>query len=331
MSGKKYYAGIDYFRIIASLLVIAIHTSPLKSFSETADFFLTGVAARVAVPFFFMASGFFLLSGYAENTEKLKCFVKKTAVIYMISTLIYIPVNIYKGYFSKENIIPEIIQDIVFDGMMYHLWYLPASIIGAGIAWYLLKKSGFKTSFVITGILYVIGVLGDSYLGIMRQIPVFSYFYRLIFQVCDYTRNGIFLAPVFLLLGGYLADGRHILSFRKSLYGFLISFGLMTVEAGLLCPFEVTHHNNMYFFLLPCMYFLFSVVLYWEGKCPAGLKSVSLFIYIIHPMIVLIRPAAKQLHVQSLMVENSLMFYAVVCTLTVLISIMLVKARNAVR
>lgn len=50
---NKNYTGIDYFRFIAALLIIAIHTSPLGSFSETGDFMLTRIIARVAVPFFF--------------------------------------------------------------------------------------------------------------------------------------------------------------------------------------------------------------------------------------------------------------------------------------
>lgn len=75
---NKNYTGIDYFRFIAALLIIAIHTSPLGSFSETGDFMLTRIIARVAVPFFFMTSGFFLISRYTCNAEKLGAFIKKT-------------------------------------------------------------------------------------------------------------------------------------------------------------------------------------------------------------------------------------------------------------
>lgn len=77
MNEKKSYAGIDDFRLIAALLIVAIHTSPLASFSETGDFILTRIFARVAVPFFFTTSGFFLVSRYTYNAEKLGAFVKK--------------------------------------------------------------------------------------------------------------------------------------------------------------------------------------------------------------------------------------------------------------
>ena len=49
---KKSFAALDAFRLIAALLVVAIHTSPLASLSPDADFLLTRVAGRLAVPFF---------------------------------------------------------------------------------------------------------------------------------------------------------------------------------------------------------------------------------------------------------------------------------------
>ncbi|MDE6607367.1 MAG: acyltransferase, partial [Lachnospiraceae bacterium] len=91
------YVGIDYFRVIAAFLVIAIHTSPLADVNELADFMLTRILARIAVPFFFMTSGFFLITRYHYNADRLKEFIRKTAVIYGISILLYLPVNLYNG------------------------------------------------------------------------------------------------------------------------------------------------------------------------------------------------------------------------------------------
>lgn len=44
---NKNYTGIDYFRFIAALLIIAIHTSPLGSFSETGDFIVKKKYSRI--------------------------------------------------------------------------------------------------------------------------------------------------------------------------------------------------------------------------------------------------------------------------------------------
>ena len=135
MQQKETYPGIDCFRLWAALLVVAIHTSPLAMFGGTGDFILTRVAARVAVPFFFMASGFFLISHYAENADRLVRFVKHTCLIYGLAIVFYLPVNVYNGYFQMDELAPNFIKDLVFDGTVYHLWYLPASVIGAMIAW----------------------------------------------------------------------------------------------------------------------------------------------------------------------------------------------------
>ena len=64
MTKDKQYGGLDAFKLIAALLVICIHTSPLTTFSANADFFLTRIVARIAVPFFLMVSGFFVLPQY---------------------------------------------------------------------------------------------------------------------------------------------------------------------------------------------------------------------------------------------------------------------------
>ena len=137
MCRKKEYPAVDYFRLVAALLVVAIHTSPLASYSETADFILTRVIARVAVPFFIMTSGFFILSPHVRNLKKYDNFLRKTIYVYVISMLLYLPVNIYNGYFQIDNFLPNLLKDIIFDGTLYHLWYLPASLAGVLIARYL--------------------------------------------------------------------------------------------------------------------------------------------------------------------------------------------------
>lgn len=322
MIEKQNYAGIDYFRLIAALLVVAIHTSPLASFSETGDFIVTRMIARVAVPFFLMTSGFFLVSRYTYNAEKLWAFVKRTAVIYGIAILIYIPIHIYNGYFKMDNLLPNIIKDIVFDGTLYHLWYLPASIIGAVIAWYMVKKLNYQKALIAAFVLYLIGLFGDSYYGIVEQSSCFKGLYSLIFQVTDYTRNGVFFAPVFFIIGGLISDKRPQISFGKCICGFVISFGLMFAEAMTLKHFDLQRHDSMYLFLLPCMYFLFCTFLCFRGKRHAVLRTIALVVYIIHPMmIVMVRLCAKLLHLQNVLVENSIIHYLVVCLASVAFSV----------
>lgn len=329
MTKNESYSGIDYFRFIAALLIVAINTSPLSSFSETGNFIFTRIVSRVAVPFFFMTSGFFLISRYTCNAEKLEAFIKKTTLIYGVAILLYIPINVYNGYFKMDNLLPNIIKDIVFDGTLYHLWYLPASIIGAAIAWYLVKKLNYPKALMVASVLYLIGLFGDSYYGITEKISCLNSLYTYIFQVTDYTRNGIFFAPIFFILGGFIADNRPQITFGKSFLGFAISLALMLGEAMILHHFDLQRHDSMYVFLLPCMYFLFIVILHFKGKRLVSLRTASLIIYIIHPMmIVVIRLFSKLLHIQKLFVENSIVHYFAVCLTSVVFSVVLTAMWN---
>ncbi len=329
MTEKKSYAGIDYFRFIAALLIVAIHTSPLASFSETGDFILTRIIARIAVPFFLMTSGFFLISKYTRNAEKLNTFIKKTGLIYAVAILIYIPINIYNGYFEIDNLLPKIIKDIVFDGTLYHLWYLPASIIGAAIAWSLVKTAGYPKALAVSLLLYLIGLFGDSYYGIAEKIPFLNIFYDLIFQITDYTRNGIFFAPIFFVLGGIIADKRSKIGFAKSVCGFVISFALMFGEAVALRHFDLQRHDSMYIFLLPCIYFLFNTVLHFKGKRREGLRTLSLIVYIIHPMVIVaVRLFAKLFNLRELFIENSIVHFLAVCAASVVSGVIITALWN---
>lgn len=321
MNDRTAYTGIDEFRLAAALLVITIHTSPLASCSETGDFFLTRVIARMAVPFFLMASGFFLISQYACDAGRLWAFLKKTAVLYGISIAVYLPLNLYNGYFSGKHFLPELIKDLVFDGTMYHLWYLPASMLGAGIAWYAVRRLGFKKALIVTLGLYTVGLLGDSYYGIAEKLQILSVFYQNLFEITDYTRNGIFFAPVFLVMGGMAAEEAargERLSLRICGAGLGISFLLMSCEGLLLRKLGIQRHDSMYLFLLPCMYFLLRLLLFRRGSRKERIRTWALLIYIIHPMMIVgVRLLAKLAGLESLLIQNSLAHFLAVSILSV--------------
>ena len=81
---KRGTPALDRFRLLAAVLVVAIHTSPLSTYTALGDFYLTRVLGRVAVPFFLMVSGYFLAKG---NWQKTWTFWKKTALLYGVCIL----------------------------------------------------------------------------------------------------------------------------------------------------------------------------------------------------------------------------------------------------
>src|SRR5690606_23055977 len=137
------YVGLDYFKIVAAVLVIAIHTGPLMSYSEYADFLLTSILARLAVPFFFMVSGFLLFRKIASKPDEAKDILRSYAfrigLIYIISTLLYVPLNLYAGHYAEGISLFSLLSDLIFNGTFYHLWYLPALFVGVYIVYFLTR------------------------------------------------------------------------------------------------------------------------------------------------------------------------------------------------
>ena len=54
---KRNYGVLDIAKFISALLVIAIHCAPFYQVNETWNFVYVQIIARLAVPFFFTASG----------------------------------------------------------------------------------------------------------------------------------------------------------------------------------------------------------------------------------------------------------------------------------
>lgn len=269
----------DWFRLAASILVIAIHISPLGSIDQNADFFLTRILARIAVPFFFMVTGLF------TDFEHPKKPLIKLTKLYLAVTLLYIPLGIYSGYF-KDFTFWKAIKMLVFDGYFYHLWYFPACASGIIIV-YFLNKIPSQKALAIAVILYAVGVFGDSYYGIAEKIPAIKIFYDILFRVFSYTRNGLFFAPIFLLLGSEFKKINTRFDRKKLAIAGEISFVLMTTEAFLLQGFNIPRHDSMYIFLVPTMFFLFAFLKTIKIAQQPAARKISMWIYLIHPMVII--------------------------------------------
>lgn len=326
MRQRKNYAAIDNFRLVAALMIVAIHTAPLASFSEEADFLVTYCLGRVGVPFFLMVSGFFVLAPYQRKkgtefiTQPLGKFLKKTAILYLISTLLYLPLKFYADNVSGS--VGGWLKEIFFDGTFYHLWYLPAVILGCLLIVGLLQFCHPLAVSVIVFVLYILGVLGDSYYNLVSQVPFLKMAYEAVFAVSSYTRNGIFFAPLFLWMGVLLANGKVRISQKAAGVGLAVSLAGMLAEGFASYSFQWQKHNSMYFLLIPVMFFLFELLLSLECREIGIARDLSMYLYILHPLcIVVVRGAADVLKMKELLVEQSLAHYLAVVAATLLLSL----------
>ncbi|SDX94687.1 acyltransferase family protein [Paenibacillus sp. CF384] len=320
---KPNFGGLDWLKFIVAIMVVANHTGPFLSYSTTADFVLSNLLTRIAVPVFFMTAGFLfyrkLTGDPAKDRKALYSYMRRTGKLYLIAIVLYIPLNVYKGYFSDSFTVYSLIKDIVFDGTFYHLWYLPALMLGLLITYVLYQMKSMNAMLAIAGGLYIVGLLGDSYYGILPSGSVITQMYAGMFNVFDYTRNGFFYAPIFLALGAWAA--KQPASAKSPIANatlFACSLGLMVLEGSVLRAFDIPRHDSMYIFALPATYFLFHWAMQWKIQSSKTFREWRVWVYILHPIaIVLVRGAAEAVHLERLFIANSLLHFVAVCLVSV--------------
>lgn len=119
--------------------------------------------------------------------------------MYIISIIIYIPIGIYAGHYRGLDLFGAL-KMLLFDGTFYHLWYFPACIIGVLLVYGMSRWLDIGMMTAIAVVLYIVGLLGDSYYGLTVKVPALNVIYNAMFRVFSYTRNGFFSHRYFLCL-----------------------------------------------------------------------------------------------------------------------------------
>ena len=145
-------------------------------------------------------------------------------------------------------------------------------------------------------------------------------------SMCFPIHQRLFYAPVFLSMGAWLGHSKRIHTPKVNAVGFGLSMVVMSAEGFVLHHLGWQRHDSMYIALLPCMYFLYQLVLSWNRKPESSFRVISTWIYLIHPLfIVIVRGAAKITGLVYVLVQNSLIHYLAVSLLSVLFAVLVAK------
>ena len=169
------------------------------------------------------------------------------------------------------------LQEILFLEPAY-LWYLMAVLISIiPFANFYRRK---YIQYVIYAILaYFIGTLGNSYKELLGNKLSFY------FAVFLTTRNGVFFAPIYLLVGGLLSKARTVdISLKKTVLLFIVSYSIFIFEVSfVLSEFPRNQDNSMYFSMPLVIYFLLKLLIDLSKKVNKDFsyhRKLSLSIYL---------------------------------------------------
>lgn len=205
----KVYNSVDLFKFLMSVAVVAIHTNPIVYCTNEFVIRVTVMIEDWAVPFFFVASGFFLWNSHEKHIDQ---YIKKIIRLYCVWTLVSLPLAIY-GYAISENTwigcILSYIKYFFFVGKLYnsyHLWYLLALIYALFVI-RIMKKKNVNIWIILSfsAVVYFIAQILQFGMNHLEDIP---YFMSKIVQVYQYVFNkgGVFTGFLFVSIGMLLAE-----------------------------------------------------------------------------------------------------------------------------
>lgn len=287
MPSKSRNPAIEYCRLVASVLVVFIHFGFPAMLGEIVD-----CLARIAVPFFFVVSGYF---AYGADESVIKKRMVGILKLNVYATLLYLGWGGLKERFLYdrsltawllEKVSPaSLSQWLIFGKNPFspHLWYLTAIAVVYAFLYLYVKWNGRTNAYgplYIAGfVLYAINFMTNSLLVAIGS-EVSSMFYR----------NALFFGLPMFVLGIFLREYRDKIldTYRLSTQKLLLIFAAGVVLSVIqLMGFGMTEMPlGALFEVMALMLLLSSVSANTCGNkmrsLSARLGELSTYVYVTH-------------------------------------------------
>jgi len=195
----KFIKSIGLFKFLFAIAVVSIHTRPFIAYPLLDNAW--GVVTRMAVPFFFVCTGYFAFRRFEPGNIKLNRTIAGKTIfrifaLYIIANLCYLP--FYD--FSKQFSLPDFCYTILFRGIAGHLWFLPAAILGVAACTFSLSFLSFRKTFAVAAVIFAVSTLLSTYTDLFNTLPglrsELAYW-----NSENLFQNGLSFGMIYLLLG----------------------------------------------------------------------------------------------------------------------------------
>lgn len=332
---------VDALKAVCAFLVICIHAP----FPGTAGQYFNAIC-RIAVPIFFMITGYFYSDTTAKNREikqikKIFALLVEANLIYFLWKLFLSIVSHNETFFQETFTSTKLLKFLIFNESPFngHLWYLGAILYVLIIVQIADKLNLRKILYWLTPIL----LIGDLILG-KYSIVIWDKEFAYIL-----VRNYLFVGVPYFIIGIWVKDGLGKRLSKKTLGGMILLFSCSSLlERIILININANatrdHYISTTFFAVTC--FLFAL------KCDEEINSkqidsnrirkhktnhlfttigrkYSTWIYILHPIfITCIQVLAARLSIQNIYVYVA---PVVVYATTVIFCVVIHKAKEAMQ
>lgn len=251
---------IDTIKVIGILAVIFLHTGPFgdPQYAHSPYRLLALIinqSARFAVPFFFIASGYFFAKSLQKGIpapELLFKYCRRLLTVFLLWSIIYAvvprhwvlemdlhgPISLFSQHILKTlNWVLAHPLDFILQGTRIHLWFLSTLMFSLCLitAFILLGRPTYLIG--VSSVAYAVGLLAGSYSHTALGL-------HLGFNTVPSPLSGTLFVVIGWLLGNARVPAGHRLGYFLMVSGFLLH-NLEALYLKLCCNMDVSSHHYL--------------------------------------------------------------------------------------
>lgn len=205
MSRKQYFDGVNIAKLILALAIVAMHSAWISDHTLPMT-----LVCRLGVPYFFVASGFFLQRKCAAKGSgaAVKAYIGRLLLPYAVFSAVWILqllIDDVVGRTGLRESVIKLLQYIVFYPRGA-LWYVWASILGALMLLPFLKRKKLLLALPLGVVLFAVGLLANNYYFLAAGSAGLKSVVDGYLRICLVSNNAVFVGFVFLLIGMLMSE-----------------------------------------------------------------------------------------------------------------------------
>lgn len=260
--------GIDLCKLIMAVVVVAIHTEPLVNCDNEVVLMIYNQFIQFAVPFFFIATGYFLFLSISKCCDVSKkrsiviSYIKKTAKMYVLWSLIYLPIEIYFNIGNGTDWLKAIIRYV-------GKFFLIGSQDNSWQMWYLLAL--LYALIVILLILKHISKLGLPMIVVSGMCTVLCQ------ELVSESIGRMFSGLLYVLIGMYIAKKSFSILLSTLIFLYVNIYGLLVADRWV--------DSIVVILGATMMFMMVSGLNLKEHRCYIIFRKVSANIFFVHMLV----------------------------------------------
>lgn len=296
---KKNIVGVDVLKLIAAILIVILHCIG-NYFGQPGELFKRNICC-IAVPFFFITSGYFFGVGLNKKKEYEKSYFENCRKNYFIKYeknlitmyavwsvigiifMIRLYYKIYGGDLSYIFLL--MIRNVFFSGTFGIYWYILAMIGASILIYFFIIKDKVKLMYFLSFIFFLFGVLYVGFQNSLSNNVVFYYLFKITWVIFSSERNFLMVGWFYMSIGYYFSTHKINIKLSTSVLLFTI-FTLLKFGESYLNSTGILNGNSICIMqsLQAIAYFLVACNLKLDflSGCSKIMRELSSTIYFTH-------------------------------------------------